>query len=547
MNSKDLANLIFPNIDKSIEDYRKIYPKRNLSDGAVVSRFAPSPTGFVHLGGLYQAVMDYLIAKSSNGVFFLRNEDTDKEREIDTAVELIMDTLNYYNLVPDEYQFKDKIVGDYGPYIQSERKDIYQAFIKHFIEIGRAYPCFCSKEDLDKVRSEQEAFKLRTGYYGRYATCRNLSVEEAYNKIKNGEDYIIRFKSMGDPDKRFKFNDLVKGKIFMPENDLDIVIMKKDGLPTYHFAHLVDDYLMGTTHVVRGEEWLSSVPIHVELFNALGVEGPKYIHTPLIMKKEDGKLRKISKRKDPEASMSYYQELGYPVEAVIESLMVIINTNYEEWHMANPDKTFLDFKYDPKKMSASGGLYDLDKLDNISKTVISKMDKDTLYENSYNWSIKYSDSLKNIIESDVDYYKNVINIEREKAKPRKDIAKYSDIENNIWYMYDSIYNSRDKVYEYTKISDRDEIKKILKIYVDKYMVLDNQEEWFNNIKLMCDELGYASNMKDYKKNPDNYKGSVADVSGVLRISLTSKSMTPDLYEIMKLFGRDRIIKRYKNL
>ena len=547
MNNKDLANVIFPNIDKTIDDYRKIYPERELNIGACVTRFAPSPTGFVHLGGLYQALMDYLIAKSSNGVFYLRNEDTDKEREIDSALDLIMSTLEYYNLIPDEYQYKDKIVGSYGPYVQSERKEIYQAFIKHFIEIGRAYPCFCSKETLDEVRHEQESFKIRTGYYGRYATCRNLSIEEAIEKIKNGEEYIIRFKSFGDNEKRFKFNDLVKGKIFMPENDLDIVIMKRDGLPTYHFAHMVDDYLMGTTHVVRGEEWLSSLPIHVELFDALGVDAPNYIHTPLIMKKENDKLRKISKRKDPEASMSYYQELGYPVLAVIESLMTIINTNYEEWHKANPDKSFLDFKYDPKKMSASGGLYDLDKLDNISKTVISKMNCNDLYNESYNWSLKYSSELKDLIDRDVNYYKSVINIEREKAKPRKDISKYSDIVDNIWYMYDDIYNSKDKSYEFQNVNDMNEVKNILSLYIEKYLVLDNQEEWFNNIKSLCDELGYASNMKEYKLDPSSYKGNVSDISTVIRVSLTSKCMTPDLYEIMSVMGRERVINRLKNV
>lgn len=547
MTNKELANLIFPNINKTIEDYRNIYPKRNLAPDAVVSRFAPSPTGFVHIGNFQAAVIDYVIAKNHNGIFFLRNEDTDKEREKEEAVKVIMETLNYYGMNPDEYQFGDKVVGNYGPYIQSERKEIYQAFIKHFIEIGRAYPCFCSKDTLDETRKEQEAFKLRTGYYGRYATCRNLSIEEAAEKIKNGEDYIIRFKSMGDPEKRFKFDDLVKDKIFMPENDLDIVIMKKDGLPTYHFAHLVDDYLMGTTHVIRGEEWLSSVPIHIELFSALGVEPPKYIHTPLIMKKENDKIRKISKRKDPEASMSYYQELGYPTEAVIESLMTIINTNYEQWHTANPDKNFLDFTYDPKKMSSSGGLYDLDKLENISKTVISKMTKEELYNYSYEWSKIYSQSLQQLIEFDKDYYKNILNIEREQKKPRKDIAKYSDIENNIWYMYDDIYESKEKTYDYQKVNNKEEIKEILNLYTEKYLNLSDKEEWFNNIKLLCDELGYASNMKDYKANPDNYKGNVADISTVLRVSLTSKSMTPDLYEIMSLLGKDRIIERYNNL
>lgn len=547
MTNKDLANLIFPNIDKTIEDYRKIYPSRNLKADAIVSRFAPSPTGFVHIGNFQAAVIDYIIAKNTNGIFYLRNEDTDKEREKENAVELIMQTLNYYGITPDEYQFKNEVIGSYGPYIQSARKEIYQAFIKHFIEIGRAYPCFCSKETLDETRKEQEAFKLRTGYYGRYATCRNLSLEEMAERIKNGEDYIIRFKSLGDPEKRFKFDDLVKGKIFMPENDLDIVIMKKDGLPTYHFAHLVDDYLMGTTHVVRGEEWLSSVPIHIELFKALEQEPPKYIHTPLIMKKENDKIRKISKRKDPEASMNYYQELGYPIEAVIESLMTIINTNYEQWHTANSEASYLDFTYDPKKMSSSGGLYDLDKLENISKTVISKMTKEELYKYSYAWANIYSQSLKKLIDFDPEYYKNILNIERVQRKPRKDIAKYSDIESNIWYMYDDIYNHKEKKYDYQKITDINEIRSILELYLNKYLDLSNKEVWFDNIKLLCDELGYAANMKDYKANPDNYKGNITDISTVLRVSLTSKSMTPDLYEIMNLLGRERITARYKNI
>ncbi|MCI6266880.1 MAG: glutamate--tRNA ligase [Erysipelotrichaceae bacterium] len=547
MTNKDLANLIFPNITKTIEDYRKIYPARNLSEGAKVTRFAPSPTGFVHLGGLYQAIIDMLLAKSSNGIFYLRNEDTDKVRELDGALKLILDTLKYYQIMPNEYQDKDKVIGDYGPYTQSERKEIYHAFIKYFIEIGRAYPCFCSKEKLEKLRENQNRDKVRTGYYGKYATCKNMSIEEAADRIKNGEEYIIRFRSLGDNDKRFKFNDLVKGEIEFPENDLDIVIMKADGLPTYHFAHLVDDYLMGTTHVVRGEEWLSSVPVHIELFKTLGVKPPKYIHTPLIMKKDGDIVRKISKRKDPEASMSYYKEHGYPIEAVIESLMTIINSNYEEWHTANPDKSYLDFQYSPKKMSSSGALYDLDKLSNISKNIISRMTKEELCEKSYEWAESYSSELKRLIEQDKNYYMNILNIEREQKKPRKDIAKYDEIIDNIWYMYDELFENKEKAYEYQTITDKEEIKKILVTYMDKYFELTDKDVWFNNMKALCDELGYASNMKDYKQNPENYKGSVADVSTVLRVALTTKCMTPDLYEIMKLLGKERIEKRYHNI
>ena len=544
MTNKDLANLIFPNITKTIEDYRNIYPVRDLKEGAKVTRFAPSPTGYVHIGGLYQTLIDYNLAKNSNGVFIVRNEDTDKARELEGAQELIIDTLHYYHLIPDEYQYKDKIIGEYGPYTQSQRKDIYQSFIKYLIEIGRAYPCFCSKEELAELREQQEMNKVRTGYYGKYAKYRDLSVDVAIEKIKSGEDYIIRFRSSGDYNKTFKFQDLVKGEIQFPENDLDIILMKSDGLPTYHLAHMVDDYLMGVTNVVRGEEWISSIPIHMDLYRAFGIKPPKYIHTPNIMKKENDKLRKISKRKDPEASMSYYRECGYPKEAVIESLMVIINSNYEEWHTAHPENSYLDFVYSPKKMSSSGGLYDLDKLNNISKNIISKMTKEELMKESYEWALSYSKGLANLIDQDRNYYMNIINIEREQKKPRKDIAKYNEIIDNIWYMYDQLFEERDKKYEYQNLIDIEEIRNILKTYMNEFFVFSCKEVWFDGIKALCDRLGYASNMKEYKENPSQYKGNIADVSTVLRVALTTKSMTPDLYEIMRLLDRDRIEKRF---
>ena len=545
MTNEDLANVIFPNITKTIEDYEKEYPERNLPDGACVTRFAPSPTGFMHLGGLYQAIINYVIAKQSNGIFYLRNEDTDKQREIEGATSLIMDTLNYYNLVPDEYEFNNEVIGSYGPYIQSERKEIYHTFIKHLISIGRAYPCFCTKEELDQMRENQETMKIRTGYHGRFARCSRLTPEEAIEKIKAGEKYIIRFRSNGNFDNKFEFDDLRQGKLFLNENDIDEVIMKSENmLPTYHFAHIVDDHLMRTTHVVRGEEWLPSAPKHIQMFAAFGFKAPKYIHTPLIMKKDGDSLRKISKRKDPEASMSYYKELGYPTLAVIESLMTIINSNYEEWHTANPDKKFTDFEFSANKMSTSGALYDLMKLEDISKNIISKMTKEEVYEASYEWSKGYDRKLQALIEKDPEYYKNILNIEREQVKPRKDIGKYSDIYRLVWYMYDDIYEDSDKSYEWGKILDEDEIDKILKTYMDKYFDVSDKDFWFNNIKSMCDELGYASNMKEYKKNPDAFKGNVADVSTVLRVALTSRSQTPDLYEIMKLFRKDRILKRY---
>ena len=543
MNNKDLANLIFPNIDKTVEDYEKMYPERNLNSNQKVTRFAPSPTGYMHIGGVYQALIDFMLAKNSDGIFYLRNEDTDSTREVNDATKLIMKTLKEYEILPDEYEYENEIVGNYGPYVQSERKEIYHAFIKRLIEIGRAYPCFCRKEELDSMRKRQEERKKRTGYYGVYAKCKKLSVEEQIERIKNGEPYVIRFRSKGNFDNKIPFVDLGKGKLSLSENDIDDVIMKSDNmLPTYHFAHVVDDHLMRTTHVVRGEEWLPSVTKHIEMFEAFGFKAPTYIHTPLLIKKDGNNVRKISKRKDPEASMSYYDQEGYPKLALIESLMTIINSNYEEWHTANPDKKYTDFIYNPDKMSSSGALYDLMKLDDISKNMISKMTKEEVYKESYEWASKYSQSLKDIIDKDVEYYKGILNIEREQKNPRKDIAKYSDIESLIWYMYDELFNP--DVYEWGKVTDPSEISKILKTYMDKYYTED-KDEWFNQVKLLADELGYASNMKEYKKNPDDFKGNVADIATVIRVALTSKSQTPDLYEILKLFGRDRVIKRFE--
>lgn len=544
MTNKDLADLIFPNLEHDVEYYEALYPERNLKEGEKVTRFAPSPTGYLHIGGFFQALIDYVLAKNSNGIFYLRNEDTDKAREVDTAVELIMKTLNQYGLVPDEYEYEGKIVGEYGPYIQSERKEIYHAYIKRLIEIGRAYPCFCTREELNEMRQKQEERKKRTGYYGLYAKCRKLSVEEQIEKIKANTPYVIRFRSNGDFDNKIVFEDLVKGRLSLSENDIDDVIMKSDNmLPTYHFAHVVDDHLMHTTHVVRGEEWLPSVTKHIEMFKAFGFKPPKYIHTPLIIKRDGDSVRKISKRKDPEASMSYYTEKGYPEEAVIEALMTIINSNYEEWHTNNPDKTFRDFTFSPKKMSSSGALFDLEKLNNISRDVISKMTKEELLERSLNWANKFDEELKELIEKDKEYYMNIINIERCQKKPRKDYETYSDIKNYIWYMYDELFIKEDKTYEFNGI-DIEEVRNVLKTYFDKYYDASfDKDTWFNKMKEATEEMGYCANMKEYKLNPDNYKGSIADFSMIIRVALTTKTTTPDLYEIMKLLGTDRIKER----
>ena len=547
MTYKDLADLIFPNITKTVADYEKMYPERNLPDGAVVTRFAPSPTGFVHIGSLFACCIERKAAKDTNGAFYLRIEDTDQKREVENGIEGIVKTLKEFKIDFDEGALsRTESVGKYGPYIQSERKEIYQAFIKHLISEGLAYPCFCSEEQLEETRKMQEATKSRIGYYGRYAVCRQIKIDEAYNKIKNGEKYVIRLKSPGDFEKKVTVNDLVKGKIEFPENDLDIVIMKSDGLPTYHFAHLVDDHLMRTTHIIRGDEWVSSLPIHVQLFKVFGFNTPKYAHLSPIMKQDGETRRKLSKRKDPEAAMDYYAELGIPAEAVHLYLMTVANTNFEAWYDQNKDKSIDEFKFDFKKISSSGALFDYEKLINISRNYIAYLKAEEVYDNVLVWSKTYDKEFYELLNKYKEYSIGIFSIERYQKKPRKDYENYSSIKKHIWYMYDELYH--DVTYDWGSITDKAEIKKILELYITKYYnESDDKDTWFDKIKNLCDELGYASNMKDYKENPDNYKGSVADIATVIRVSLTSSSMTPDLYEIMKLFGKDRIINRLNKI
>ena len=543
MTYKDLADLIFPNIDKTVEDYEKIYPERDLPEGAMVTRFAPSPTGFVHMGSLLASFISRTAAKDTNGVFYLRIEDTDQKREVENGIEGIVSDLKNFKIDIDEGALsKEESIGNYGPYIQSERKEIYHAFIKHLIENGMAYPCFCTEEMLDETRKMQEATKARIGYYGRYAVCRNIKIEDAYNRIKNGEKFIIRLKSPGDFEKKVVVQDLVKGKIEFPENDLDIVIMKSDGLPTYHFAHLVDDHLMRTTHITRGDEWVSSLPIHIQLFQMFGFKPPKYAHLSPIMKQEGDTKRKLSKRKDPEAAMSYYFKLGIPTEAVHLYLMTIANTNFEQWYDQNKDKSLDDFKFDFKKISSSGALFDLEKLVNISRNYISYLKAEEVYDRVLSWASVYDQELYTLISKYKEYTINLFSIERYQKKPRKDFESWSSVKKNIWYMYDELFT--DVTYDFQKIKDSSEIKNILELYINKYYnEMDDKDTWFNKIKELCDELGYASNMKEYKENPDNYKGNIADVSTVIRVALTSSSMTPDLYELMKLLGTTRIKQR----
>ena len=547
MDYKDLANLIFPDA-KDISYYEEKYPRRNLPEGAIVTRFAPSPTGFVHIGGLYQALVARTAAEKSKGVFILRIEDTDQKREIENGTEGIIQSLKDFDMMPDEGRIsKDEEIGNYGPYQQSLRKDIYQAYAKYMIRQGKAYPCFATAEDLEEMRAKQEAAKVRTGYYGVWAKYRNLSVEEAAEKIKNGESYIIRFKSPGREDRKIKHKDIIKGNVDFPENDQDIVIIKADGLPTYHFAHAVDDHLMGTTHVIRSDEWLSSVPLHLQLFMELGFKPPKYAHISPIMKNDNGNKRKLSKRKDPEAAVSYYAELGIPSLAVKEYLLNIANSNFENWRKQNKQAPIEEFDFKLNKMSVSGALFDMVKLLDVSKIVISKMTAEEVYEKAIRWAQTYDEELYELLSKDKEYTLKVLGIERGNQKPRKDIAKWSDLKFNIEYMYNEEFEKVKNNYELQTINNKEDIRKILDLYAEEYFNIDDDKQtWFNKIKEVAGKMGYAKEVKEFKANPEQYKAHVGDVSTVIRIALTGRTNTPDMYEIMQVLGKEEVISRLKN-
>lgn len=540
--NKLLAELLFPNVTKTIHDYEDMYPERDLKEGTIVSRFAPSPTGRLHMGSLFASFIPEVFARQTDGVFILRIEDTDAKREIEDGTKLILDDLRDNGYKIDENPIDG---GLYGPYIQTERKEIYEAFAKYLVEIGRAYPCFCSEEDLTEMRESQESKKERIGYYGRYAKCRNLTYEEVKERIDNGDKYVIRLKSLGDFNKKLIFKDLVKGTMALPENDLDQVLIKSDGIPPYAFAHVVDDHLMRVTHVTRDDSYISSVPYHLELWNAFGFKVPKFAHLLPLCVREGETVRKISKRKDPEAAVSFYHERGIPKEAIKLYFATLLNSNFEEWYLQNQDKGYRDFTFTFNKMSKSGPLFDLEKLLNISRNYISKLSKVEVYNNLLEWASIYDKDFNDILINNKEYSMDILNIEREQKKPRKDYSCYSEIKSQIFYMYDELYNPVS--YDWQNITDKEEIIRILDTYIDKYYDTSDKEVWFNNIKELTEELGYSSNMKEYKENPSMYKGSVADISTVLRVALTSKSMTPDLYEIMRLLGKDRIVKRIEKL
>ncbi|MBO5414632.1 MAG: glutamate--tRNA ligase [Bacilli bacterium] len=543
MTNKELADLMYPHVTKTIEDYEKIFPKRNLKDGAMVSRYAPSPTGFVHMGNMLSCFIENIVPKRTGGKFYLRIEDTDQKREVAGGIDNIISAMKTIGLSYDEGVIsEEEELGSYGPYIQSKRRDIYHAFAKYMIENDLAYPCFCEAGEIEEIRNIQKENKERIGYYGEYAKCRNLTNDERAEKIKAGMPYTIRIKSRGDFNKRVKFHDEVKGDIEFPENDQDMILIKSDGMPLYHFAHLVDDHLMRTTHVLRGEDWLPSVPLHLELFDMFGFERPKYAHLGLIMIVDsNGTKRKISKRKDKDFAVKHYHEIGMPSYAMQEYLMTIANSNFEAWREENKDKPIEEFPFDFAKIGSSP-LFDYSKLVNISKNYISTLSAKEVYDNLYTWCDEFDKDFLELITKYKDYTIDVLNIEREQEKPRKDFSCYSEIKSYIWYMYDELFS--DVTYEWQNINDIKEINTILNTYIDKYYdINDDKDTWFSKIKLLCDELGYASNIKDYKKNPDAYKGSVVDVSMVIRVAVTTKKATPDLYDILKLLGTDRIKTR----
>lgn len=543
MNYKDLADLLYPNINLTIEDLEKRYPQRDLPEKAEVCRFAPSPTGRMHMGNLYASFIPEVIASRSGGVFILRIEDTDNKRAIENGTELILEDLEHYNYIINEHPLKG---GDYGPYIQSQRKEIYHTVAKYLVSIGRAYPCFCSEEDLSKMREIQEKRKDRIGYYGHYAKCRNLSYEEIKKHIEAGDKWVLRLKSMGDFDKKFVFKDLVKGTIELPENDIDQVLIKSDGIPPYAFAHVCDDHFMRVTTVTRDDSYISSVPYHLELWSACSFKPPKFAHLLPLNIKDGNTIRKISKRKDPEAAVSFYHEKGIPVEAIKLYFATIMNSNFEGWFMQNPDKSYREFDFTFSKMSKSGPIFDLEKLINISKNYISKLSAKEVYDNLLTWAKEFDPDFASLITKYKEYTINILNIEREQKKPRKDFSCYSSVKSYIWYMYDELYN--DVTYEWQNIKDINEIKTIINDYLDNfYDENDAKDEWFEKVKALSIKYGYCDNTKDYNENPDKYKGSVIDISMIIRVAVTSKSMTPNLCDIMKLLGKDKIAKRFKEI
>ena len=539
-DNKYLADLLFPDIDKTVDYFEEKYPPRNLAEGAKVTRIAPSPTGFIHIGNLFGALVDERLAHQSGGIFYLRIEDTDQKRKVDGAVELIIDTFKRYGLSFDEGYTEDGGVGDYGPYRQRERAEIYQTVAKHLVEKGLAYPCFCTEEDLDKIRKSQLEAGENPGYYGKWARHRDCDVEEIERNLSAGKPFVLRLKSFGDSSKIVKARDMIKGELEFPENNMDIILLKSDGIPTYHFAHVVDDHFMRTTHVVRGEEWLSTFPWHLQLFEYLGWKLPKFIHTAHMLKQEGTGKRKLSKRKDPEFGIEYYNKNGFEPEAVKEYLMTVLNSNFEEWRLQNKDKDIDEFKFTVNKMSSSGALFDMDKLIDVSKNVISKMDAETVYEKVSEWTKQYDPEFYLSFTANPDYTKEILSIGRGGKKPRKDIALWSGVKEYMGFFFDKYFVPAES---FPETLAKEDIVAVLSKYVSIFDPVDDQNTWFDKIKVLAGDLGFASEMKDYKQNPDAYKGSVADIAMILRIAVTGKTMSPDTYSVMRILGAEKVISR----
>lgn len=540
MNYKELAQLLFANINKSPEYYEELYPERNLKQGARVTRFAPSPTGFLHFGNLFTCMIAYKTAKASDGVFYVRVEDTDQKRKVEGAIDVMLKGLAVYGINADEGVIGDEVEkGDYGPYYQSKRVDIYQCYAKWLVEQGLAYPCFCSAEELDEIRSEQENESIK-GYWGKWAKCRDLTFEQIKANIEAGRSWTLRLKSPGDLEKKCYFDDMIKGKIEMPENVQDVVLLKSDGIPTYHFAHVIDDHLMRTTHVVRGDEWISSAPIHLQLFRLLGFKAPKYAHVAPIMKEENGGKRKLSKRKDPEAAVTYYAEQGYPQESVNEYMMTLANSNFEDWRRANKDEDISKFPFNLKKMSVSGALFDLVKLTDVSKNVICTMPAQRVFELSYEWAKEYNPLLASLYEQNTERATAILNIDRENKKPRKDIAKWSDIPDYISYMYDETFN---ECYDLTGNATPSLAIKVLEEYIKVVDLSDDKDAWFGRMKDICPLVDCTPNVKEYKAEPEKFEGHIGDVSTIIRVALTGRTNTPDLFAITSLLGEKTVKAR----
>ena len=541
MDTTRLAQLLFPQVTETPEQLEERYPPRSLPEGAVVTRMAPSPTGFVHLGNLVQGLVAERMAHQSGGVLFLRVEDTDAKREVPGAVEVLIDTLKHYGIHFDEGATMDGDQGDYGPYRQRQRAEIYHVYAKQLVLQGDAYPCFCTEEELTAMRAEQEEKKVNFGYYGSYAVWRDRSIEDVAAAIAAGKPWVLRFRSTGSVENKFKYNDLVKGALTITENDIDQVLLKSDGIPTYHFAHAVDDHLMRTTHVVRGDEWLPSLPFHLQLFRALGFKAPKYVHIGPLMKMDGASKRKLSKRKDPELALTYYKAEGFPVRAVYEYIMTLLNSNYEDWRKANPDAPSDDFKFSCKKLNPAGALFDYAKLCDVSKNEIARMDAQTVYDLAVGYAREFEPDFAEALKSDPAYAQRILAIGRGGKKPRKDLTTWKDVRPYMGFFYDRFFVSEGFPEHFAGSVIREALERFLSVF----NFSDDAAGWFEKVKQITAQIGFAADMKEYKANPDAFPGSVADVSTFLRIAVTGRSNSPDLYTVMQILGYERTVSRIR--